>query len=173
MRSTRQDMLEEMHPWPLPVAAGHLRRFASFAVDFLLLYASGWLMGIVVWVVFSPRGRLSEWLHALARMPGEWLGIMALWMLAWLLSWWGYFVLLRASCGQTCGERIWGVCLMGTGGFCPGFGRCLVRGLGALVSLLCAGAGFWMSFWDSRGRTWHDRWSRTLLVQPWPGRFWP
>ena len=41
----------------------------------------------------------------------------------------------------------------------------LLRFLIAIISWLCGGLGFWWILWDKQKRSWHDRYSESLVVQ--------
>ena len=67
--------------------------------------------------------------------------------------------------GMTVGMRAWRVRIEQDDGGKPGWIRCLVRFLVALVSAACLGLGFWWSLFDPGKRTWHDMASRTRLLR--------
>jgi uncharacterized RDD family membrane protein YckC len=162
--------LESCHPWPLPRPAGRWRRCWSLVLDLALLNAVGLLLGAALWVAFAEARQEALTLASILRHPGHILAAACLWAVAASLVWWAYFVLLRAACGRTCGEAVWGLRLEAMNGGAPGLGACAVRGLGAIVSVAFLGAGFWCSVLDPQGRTWHDRMSRTRMAEAWPRR---
>lgn len=65
--------------------------------------------------------------------------------------------------GQTLGMQAWRIRLRSFRGDAVTPGQAVLRCLGALVSLLPAGAGFWWCLVDRNGRYWHDYWSGTEL----------
>ena len=66
--------------------------------------------------------------------------------------------------GQTLGMLAWRVKVVQSGdGSKITWSQALLRYLGALLSWLPLGLGFWWSLWDAEGKTWHDRLSGTEL----------
>jgi uncharacterized RDD family membrane protein YckC len=134
----------------------------------ILLSAAGAFMAMAEGAVFVERYAGIDLLEFLFRRPWEVLGAVGLWGLAMGVLSWSYFVLLRAACGRTLGEAVWGVRVVGEGGENASVAQCVCRGAGALVSLLPLGAGFWWAFAGRQGRSWHERWSRTRSARNWP-----
>lgn len=160
--------LEEVHPWPLlrPASAGRL--FLSFILDgCLLLCFSGiaLLLTALVLLHLSGTAGIRGW-----SLSAFWclLGGGALWLLTTFLAWWGYYPLLRAACGQTLGERIAGVRLVGMDGGAPRLGQILGRCAGALLSLMLAGAGYLWALVSDQRRSWPGILSRTRMAEDWP-----
>jgi len=65
--------------------------------------------------------------------------------------------------GQTLGMQAWRIRLRSFNGENVTPRQAVLRCLGALVSLLPAGAGYWWCLFDRNGRYWHDYWSGTEL----------
>ena len=65
--------------------------------------------------------------------------------------------------GQTLGRQAWRIRLRSYRSESVSLRQVLLRCLGALVSLLPAGAGFWWCLFDRNNRYWHDYWSGTEL----------
>ena len=65
--------------------------------------------------------------------------------------------------GQTLGMQAWRIRLSSYRGERLTLSQALLRCLGALISLLPAGAGFWWCLVDRNGRYWHDYISGTEL----------
>jgi uncharacterized RDD family membrane protein YckC len=91
------------------------------------------------------------------RDPGYSLYLALVWFLYFGLSW-------RRG-GMTLGMRAWRIRIATEDGGLPGWGRCLARFLGALLSAGAAGAGFLWSLLDARKVTWHDLLSGTRLYR--------
>lgn len=67
--------------------------------------------------------------------------------------------------GQTIGMKPWRLYVTAAAGTEPSWGRLWLRyGIG-IVSLLCAGLGFWWAWVDRAGLTWHDRASGTRMIR--------
>jgi|GEM_PF-2881579 uncharacterized RDD family membrane protein YckC len=159
---------EEMHPWPLlrPASAGRL--FLALLLDgCLLLGFSGVALLLTTAILLHLSGNAGhkEWFLS---APWYSLGGGLLWLLTTFLVWWGYYPLLRAACGQTLGERIAGVRLVSMDGSPPKLWQVLGRGVGALPSLMLAGAGYLWALTSVQRRSWHSILSRTRMAENWP-----
>ena len=73
-----------------------------------------------------------------------------------------YYAFFWHRSGQTLGMRAWKIRIVTEQGGNPGWGRAYLRLLFALLSLSCLGLGYlWRLF---KPYTWHDRLSRTRIV---------
>jgi uncharacterized RDD family membrane protein YckC len=68
--------------------------------------------------------------------------------------------------GRTPGRWLFGICLVDRRGVAPAPGRAVARALLAVVSFGLCLAGFWLSLFDRRGQTLHDKLTRTFVVRP-------
>lgn len=105
---------------------------------------------------------------ALAMLAGfrEMTALRDLWYTTYLaLVWFLYFGLSWHLGGMTLGMRAWRIRIATDAGGLPGWGRCLARFLGAVLSAGAAGAGYLWSLFDARKRTWHDQLSGTRLYR--------
>ena len=68
--------------------------------------------------------------------------------------------------GRSPGRRLAGIRLVDARGAAPSPVRALVRAGLALVSFALLMAGFWLSLFDRRGQTLHDRLTSTFVVRP-------
>lgn len=75
-----------------------------------------------------------------------------------------FFTAFWLKGGQTLGMQAWRVRLVPSAGHRLSAGRCVLRCLAALLSLLPAGFGYWWCLFDRDGRYWHDHLSGTELV---------
>jgi uncharacterized RDD family membrane protein YckC len=75
-----------------------------------------------------------------------------------------YFGWFWTHGGQTLGMRTWGVRLVGEPQTAITWRRCLTRFAGALLSWIPCGLGFLWAAFDRDKLAWHDRLSRTRLV---------
>lgn len=66
--------------------------------------------------------------------------------------------------GQTLGMRAWRMRLAAQAGGAVSWHQALARFLGAIVSWASLGLGFAWAMFDPKGMTWHDRWSKSVLV---------
>ena len=65
---------------------------------------------------------------------------------------------------QTLGMQAWRLRVETFEGGTISIGQCLIRLLGACISLACLGAGYWWAWIDRDGLSWHDRWSKSRIV---------
>lgn len=133
---------------PAPVPCALWRRLLAMAYDAvavaaLLMFATGLSM-------------LAGFRETTAmRDPGFTLYLAVVWFL--------YFGFCWHRGGLTLGMRAWRIRIATEAGELPGWGRCLVRFLAAILSAAAAGIGFLWSLFESRKRTWHDLLSGTRL----------
>jgi uncharacterized RDD family membrane protein YckC len=78
----------------------------------------------------------------------------------------GFYIYFWRRNGQTLGMQAWRLRLddAAAGGARPSTRQCLLRLAVGLVSLACAGLGYWWLWIDKERRTWHDRASNTQVV---------
>lgn len=123
------------------------RRIGAIVYDWLLIAA----------LLFFASVPVTLW-HGEA-LRGEWWYRIYLLLIVFLFFGWFW-----THGGQTLGMRAWRIGLVSEDGTRVGWRQCLVRCAAALMSWAALGLGFWWALWDPRGRTWHDRASRTRLV---------
>lgn len=82
-----------------------------------------------------------------------------------LLSLFGFFAKFWTHNGQTLGMQVWGIRVQNADGSAIDLWQALLRFLIAIISWLCCGLGFWWMLWDKQKRSWHDRYSESLIVQ--------
>ena len=68
--------------------------------------------------------------------------------------------------GRTPGRWLFGIRLVDRRGLAPAPGHAVARALLAVVSFALCLAGFWLSLFDRRGQTLHDKLARTFVVRP-------
>ncbi|MBT8139499.1 MAG: RDD family protein [Gammaproteobacteria bacterium] len=76
----------------------------------------------------------------------------------------GFFLYFWRLSGQTLGMRAWKIRLQDESGATPGWWQLVLRLPAALLSLACAGLGYWVLLWPGVNHCWHDRLSRTRVV---------
>ncbi len=130
-----------------PVGLG--RRFAAIGYDSLLLTA----------VLFVGTAMLLPFRGGEAIRAGD------VWYTAYLVALsFGYFGWFWTHGGQTLGMRSWRIRLVGAGQVGANWRQALVRFVSACFSWLAFGAGFVWLLVDPDRLTWHDRVSRTRIV---------
>ena len=75
-----------------------------------------------------------------------------------------FFGFFWRRAGQTLGMQAWRIKLVTDSGSPPTWGQVTLRVLGALLSAVSLGAGYWWRFVPPHRRYWHDRLSQTYLV---------
>lgn len=128
------------------------RRLASAAYDSCVV-AGIWFITAAVMVPLSGGAITSD-------RPG----LHALFQLTLLTVGFAFFAFFWTRNGQTLGMLAWRVKVVRSrDGARITWSQALLRYLGALLSWLVGGLGFWWSLWDVEGKTWHDRISGTEL----------
>ncbi len=141
--------------WLQGVSAG--KRFSAAAVDGLLLAA---IDVAIIWFTLSVCGMAPSQVHLLPLVP---------FALFFLLVAGVYLVLFTAACGQTIGKMVAGIRVVGTdtGAVINDritVGQAVARSIGAILSSIPLGAGFWMTLVGD-GRSLHDRIAHTRVVR--------
>lgn len=67
--------------------------------------------------------------------------------------------------GQTLGMRAWKIRVQRTNGLGISWTQALLRFVGAIISWLALGLGFFWMLADPRKQTWHDRFSGTVVAR--------
>ena len=132
-----------------PIQPGLRRRLAAIGYDALLLAA----------VLIVATAALLPFTGGEAIRPGD------VWYTAYLIAVsFGYFGWFWTHGGETLGMRSWRLRLVGAGSNGATWQQALVRFLGACLSWIAFGAGFFWILVDSKRLTWHDRISGTRIV---------
>lgn len=145
--------------------AGVVPRLAAMLYDSLLLFA---LLCLATLLAVLLTGRLDTSIpeassqvmyqaDPLLAGPGFQLYLVAVVM--------GFYCVFWRKNGQTLGMQAWRIQLQDQRGGLPSWGQCLGRCLAAIVSLAPAGLGYWWSWLDRDGCSWHDRLSGTRVVR--------
>ena len=143
--------------------AGVLKRLAAMFYDLLLLF------GVLFTATLIPALLFSEPTHQNASgdtvyevptaMTGPLFQVYLICVIAIFFSWFWH------KQGQTLGMQAWKIKLLSQDNQLPSLTQCIIRLLGATLSLLCLGMGYWWLWIDKDKLTWHDRWSKTKVVQ--------
>lgn len=143
--------------------AGPIRRLAALFYDSLLCVA---LMMVVTLIYQQGFLRLihgSEELLAMSQAGA--LDRDPLQASLVLLSLFGFFAKFWTHNGQTLGMQAWGLRIQNADGTAIDLWQALLRFVVAIGSWLCLGLGFFWMLWDKQGRTWHDAYSDSRMVQ--------
>lgn len=141
---------------PPPTPPGLTRRLAALLYDTLLVIPLvGVTVALILLAVATATGASEE--DNLVLQP-HWVQLIS------VLCVIGFYSAFWSKGGQTLGMQAWRIQLLDATGKPPGPGRCVLRCLAALLSLLPAGLGYWWVLVDREKRSWHDRLSGTHLV---------
>lgn len=125
------------------------RRLAAMVYDSLLLFG---LLFVATAILLPFTG-------------GEAVATGTLWYSAYLvLVCFLFFGWCWTRGGQTLGMRAWKIKVQQADGNDLGWPQALLRFVFAAVSLAALGLGFFWMLLDSKKLTWHDRWSKTVVV---------
>lgn len=82
-----------------------------------------------------------------------------------LLALFAFFAKFWTHNGQTLGMQAWGLRIQNADGTAIDLWQALLRFVVAIGSWLFVGLGFLWQLWDKQGRTWHDIYSDSRVVQ--------
>lgn len=134
--------------------AGVFRRFGAMLYDGLLIVA----LIFVLTALFLPFTGGEAILAS--RTPV----LAAIYNIARLALFIGFFGLFWTRRGQTLGMAAWRTRIVRTDGLPLTWADVLKRLGAATVALLPFGLGYFWLWFDRDGLTWHDRWTRTRVV---------
>ncbi|MDP7220329.1 MAG: RDD family protein [Arenicellales bacterium] len=130
--------------------AGFFRRLGAMIYDSFLLIG-------VLFVAFLPVPLVDA-----AAAPALWIKLLKpVYLLLVCYLFFGWF---WTHGGQTLGMKAWRLRLRRNDGGEPLWSTAGMRFLGALVSWLILGLGFFWVLVDPGKRAWHDRWSRSRII---------
>ncbi|WP_019529938.1 RDD family protein [Dasania marina] len=143
--------------------AGLVKRFAAMLYDTLLLFGVLFTATLIPALLLSgsqqqnANGDVVHELHPL--MTGLAFQLYLLFIVVLFFS-----VFWRKQ-GQTLGMQAWKLKLVNRHNQAPTIKECLLRLLYATISFACLGMGYWWLWIDKEQLTWHDRWSKTRVLQ--------
>lgn len=144
--------------------AGLPRRLAALLYDSLLAFAVLALATLLPALLIGEHTPASvdneQVIHELNPMlsgVGFQLYLMA--VLACYFSWFWH------QHGQTLAMQAWRLRIEAADGGKPDWRQCLIRLLAACLSIACLGLGYWWILFNSERLSWHDRLSKTRIVQ--------
>ena len=143
-------------------SAGLIRRFAAMFYDFLLsvalLMVTTLLYKMVQMGIYGEE-QLRQMSDAGA-LDGDPLLSTLLVMILF-----AFFAKFWTHNGQTLGMQVWGLRIENADGSAVDLWQALLRFVVAIGSWLLCGLGFVWMLWDKQGRTWHDAYSGSRMVQ--------
>lgn len=142
--------------------AGLIRRLAALFYDFLLCVALLIVVTLIyklVLIGFHGEAQLRRLSDAGALDSDPLLQTIL------FLSLFAFFAKFWTHNGQTLGMQAWGLRIQNADGSAIDLWQALLRFVVAIGSWLFAGLGFLWLLWDKQGRTWHDIYSDSRVVQ--------
>ena len=135
-----------------PVAkAGFFRRFAAFALDWLILS----IIADIVRFAYRFGSGTDPGITNIDAAMGLSAALFIL-----------YFVLFTGEGGQTLGKMLLGIRVQSLDGSPVGYRLALVRTLGYVLStFFMTFLGFLWALWDKEKQAWHDKIARTIVVR--------
>ena len=138
---------------------GLLRRLAAMLYDSLLLFAVGWTVTAVA-VVLRAASVGEAAIRASGKAAVSGLLLQAAIAAATVL----FFGWFWTRSGQTLGMQAWRLRVQQPDGSPISWRQVVIRMGGAVLSMLCLGAGYWWLLFDREKCAWHDRLSGTRVV---------
>ena len=128
-------------------------RLLAVAIDYFMVFFL-YACVIALWLA-------GDSVPASTRIPAILLGLIAVPTFKFLTS-----VCLEGSPMQaTVGKALIGIHVTDTMGNKIGFGLALARNLAKFLGVISLGIGFFVGFFDSKQRCWHDRMAGTLVIR--------
>lgn len=128
--------------------AGLLKRLAAMFYDSILVLALWMLIGAITISFNSGEAVQGPWFNSLL-----------------LITTYSFFAFFWLRSGQTLGMTAWRLRVEDSQGNVLTLPQTLMRFMGALVSFLLLGLGYWALIISPEKIAWHDRWTNTRVVQ--------
>jgi uncharacterized RDD family membrane protein YckC len=137
------------------VSAGLMRRFGAMFYDGLLIIAL-WMVATALLLPLTGGEAITS------GRVGAFEYVYRAVLIAIFVAFFGLFWTKR---GQTLGMAAWKIHLERSDGSRVTWSDTIKRLTGACVSLGVLGLGYFWMYIDRDRRTWHDRWTKTLIVR--------
>ncbi len=139
---TNRDKFHEIRP------AGNWKRFGNYLIDYIAIYIFSMVVGVVV-VLLSGEAGLQR-LENITPIEEIALGFIV---------YSSYYLLLEFYTGKTIGKLFTGTRVVNEQGGKPTFNQIVGRSLSRLIPFEP------LSFFGASGRGWHDRFSKTYVIE--------
>lgn len=140
-----------------------IRCFAAMLYDTMLLFGVLFAATLIPSLIlgYGPVADVAneQVVHELHPMMSG-----AVFQLYLLAVWAIFFCWFWHKHGQTLGMQAWRLKVEDLQGNRISIGQCLLRLLGASISLACLGGGYWWIWVDKDHRSWHDRLSASRVI---------
>jgi uncharacterized RDD family membrane protein YckC len=131
------------------------RRIGAFAIDWTILFGALVAIGVI-----GNATKSTDFYGNTHQSP-----LYAILLGGWVCSIVGYWWIQEASSQHaTFGKRAVGLQVVRTDGSAITPGQAAGRAFARLLSSVLWGLGYFWSFWDPAGQTWHDKMAETLVV---------
>ena len=146
-----------MDMWPY---AGFWRRAAAMWADTLLNSLLALIPSIILMAATYMLTRQWPAMHSNELTVTDWLNLVIS-----IVIYFAYFAWFDLNAeGKTPGRQIVGIALHSCDGHNISLAQSLIRQLGKWASVLVLGIGYKIQPFNRRKQTWHDMWSRTVVV---------
>ncbi len=146
------------------IPASPVKRLAAMTYDSFLLFGVLFAATLIPSLIFDTAAPATiengDVVNELSPLLSGWIFQVYLLVISILFFCWFW---LRNQ--QTLGMQAWRLKVETLSGQPISFNQCLLRLLGAVVSIACLGAGYWWIWADKDSLSWHDRWSKTRIVE--------
>jgi uncharacterized RDD family membrane protein YckC len=150
--------------------AGFTTRFVAFTIDLLLL-AVAYTLGTAFVTGTISLFQLDTFIDRLVANNPQWQAIFATaTAFISLMVVLGYGVLSWYLTGETIGDALVGVHVVGPDGGRVSFSRSVWRIIGAFIAAVPLFLGFFWVLLDNRRQGWHDKIAGTYAVYDWPAK---
>ncbi|MFK7816373.1 MAG: RDD family protein [Gammaproteobacteria bacterium] len=139
---TNRDNFHEVHP------AGNWKRFSNYLIDYIAIYFFSMIVGVAIVLLSGETG--IQRLESITPIEEIALGFIV---------YSSYYLLFEFYTGKTIGKFITGTRVVNEHGGKPTFNQILGRSLSRLIPFEP------LSFFGASGRGWHDRFSKTYVVE--------
>lgn len=146
------------------IPASPVKRLAAMTYDSFLLFGVLFAATLIPSLIFDTATPATiengDVVNELSPLLSGWIFQVYLLLISILFFCWFW---LRNQ--QTLGMQAWRLKVETLSGQPISFKQCLQRLLGAVVSIACLGAGYWWIWADKDSLSWHDRWSKTRIIE--------
>lgn len=147
---------------PIPKAS-LIKRLAAMFYDTLLLFGILFTATLIPSLLLKTAPTVNQNGDVVHELNPLLSGLsFQVYLLTITVAFFCYFWLRQ---GQTLGMQAWKLQLVSRDRRPLSLKQCLLRTLYASISIACFGLGYWWLWLDKDKLTWHDRWSKTEVLQ--------
>lgn len=154
------EMSKSITPHP---NAGVIKRFAAMLYDSFLLLGVLAAAAAIPSFILNPGPREHDSGDVIYELHPLLDGPLFQSYLFFVIA--SFFIAFWKKNGQTLGMQAWKIRIETLDGTPLTLKQCIIRVVIAMLSLSCAGLGYWWQWFDKEGLNWHDRASGTRVIQ--------